>query len=256
MFRRKLRALNYHSADSINPSVSEDLKALVVWLEDQKIRIYKIEDRAPLRNATGGSWNAAFKKYLEDLSCPHDSDTNFSAAVDWLLGYAVQCEFEDEREQNSDLKCGLSAAADAPALSTSPPSGASEKSALDVDPRSKVFADSVQTLARILMVTTHPDPTVTLEAVRLVVEEKLSQSAIQEAKSKRSDKKERKFKVSGKDCGFNVGDPALEEAATALRLLHIRELRTLQTQINQLIVTAQALTADPKTDTSLRAVGT
>lgn len=252
MFRRKLRALEYHSADGINPLVSEDLKALVVWLEDQKIRTYKIEDRAPLRNATGESWNAAFKKYLEDLSCPHDSDTNFSAAVDWLLGYAVQCEFEDQREQNSDLKCGLSAEAEPLAF----PPGASEKSALDVDPKSKVFCDSVQTLARILMVTNHPDPTVTLEAVRLVIEEKLSQSAIQVAKSKGSDKKERKFKVSGKDCGFNVGDPALEEAATALRLLHIRELRTLQTQINQLIVTAQALTADPKTDTSLRTVGT
>lgn len=252
MFRRKLKALDYHSVDSINPSVPEDLKALVVWLEDQKIRHYKIEDRLPLRDSTGEDWNTAFKKYLEDLFCPHDVVTSFSAAVDWLLGYAVQCEFDDRRnEQSSALKCGLSSAETPASLPQ-----ASEKSALDVDPKSKVFADSVQTLARLLMVTSHPDPAVTLEAVRLVIEEKLSQSAIQEAKSKPRDKKERKFKVSGKDCGFSVGNPALEEAATALRLLHIKELRTLQTQINQLIVTAQALTADPKTDTSLRAVGT
>lgn len=253
MFRRKLRALDYHSAESINPAVPEDLKVLVVWLEDQKIRTYKIEERLPLRNATGEDWNAAFRKYLEDLSCPHDLDTSFSAAVDWLLGYAVQCEFEDQLEQNSSLKSGLSMAEN-PALPASLPLS-SEKAALDVDPKSKVFADSVQTLARILMVANHSDPTVTLEAVRLVIEEKLSQSSTQSAKSK-GGKKERKFKVSGKDCGFNVSNPALEEAAIALRLLHIRELRTLQTQINQLIVTAQGLTADPKTDTSLRAVGT
>ena len=253
MFRRKLRALDYHSADSIDPSVPEDLKVLVVWLEDQKIRTYKIEERLPLRNATGKDWSEVFRKYLEDLSCPFDVDTSFSAAIDWLLGYAVQCEFEDQLEQNADLKSGLSSG-ETTALPAPLPLS-SEKSALDVDPKSKVFAENVQTLARMLMVTNHPDPTVTLEAVRLVIEEKLSQPAKQSVKGK-DGKKERKFKVSGKECGFNVGNPALEEAATALRLLHIRELRTLQTQINQLIVTAQGLTADPKTNTSLGVVGT
>ena len=45
------------------------------------------------------------------------------------------------------------------------------------------------------------------------------------------------------------------EAAKILRLLHIRELRELQNNVNQAIVSVQALTANPKTDTKLGKVG-
>ena len=45
------------------------------------------------------------------------------------------------------------------------------------------------------------------------------------------------------------------EAAKILRLLHIRELRELQTFSNQAIVAVQTLTANPKTDTKLGKVG-
>ena len=34
----------------------------IVWLEDQKIRHYKIEDRGNLRNIPGSEWPAAFQK--------------------------------------------------------------------------------------------------------------------------------------------------------------------------------------------------
>ena len=52
-----------------------------------------------------------------------------------------------------------------------------------------------------------------------------------------------------------MGEVALNEAGKALRLLHVDELRVLQTQINEAIVAAQSQTADPKTDTSLGQVG-
>ena len=45
------------------------------------------------------------------------------------------------------------------------------------------------------------------------------------------------------------------EAAKILRLLHIQELRELQTKINEAIVQVQALTANPKTDARLGKVG-
>lgn len=53
----------------------------------------------------------------------------------------------------------------------------------------------------------------------------------------------------------NSKDKALNEAAKILRLLHIKELRDLQTKINEAIVTIQKITANPKTDSSLGRVG-
>jgi RLL motif-containing protein 1 len=50
-------------------------------------------------------------------------------------------------------------------------------------------------------------------------------------------------------------DNVLNEAAKVLRLLHIQELRDLQTKINETIVSLQTITANPKTDSSLGRVG-
>lgn len=50
-------------------------------------------------------------------------------------------------------------------------------------------------------------------------------------------------------------DATLNEAAQILRLLHIEELRELQTKINEAIVAVQAIIADPKTDHRLGKVG-
>ena len=55
--------------------------------------------------------------------------------------------------------------------------------------------------------------------------------------------------------GFDTGDAVLNEAGQILRLLHIEELRELQTKINEAIVAVQAIIADPKTDHRLGKVG-
>ena len=47
----------------------------------------------------------------------------------------------------------------------------------------------------------------------------------------------------------------VNDAAKILRLLHIQDMRTLQTKINECIVAIQAVTANPKTDTRLGKVG-
>ena len=52
-----------------------------------------------------------------------------------------------------------------------------------------------------------------------------------------------------------VSDSAVNEAAKIIRLLHVTELRELQTRINEAIVAVQAITANPKTDQSLGRVG-
>ena len=52
-----------------------------------------------------------------------------------------------------------------------------------------------------------------------------------------------------------IADYITAEAAKILRLLHIQELRDLQTAINEAIVKVQAFTANPKTDSRLGKVG-
>lgn len=56
-------------------------------------------------------------------------------------------------------------------------------------------------------------------------------------------------------CNFVFSDYIINEAAKILRLIHIKNLRDLQTQINSAIVGVQALIANPKTDSRLGKVG-
>lgn len=50
-------------------------------------------------------------------------------------------------------------------------------------------------------------------------------------------------------------DYVTDEAMKIVRLLHIRNLRDLQTQINEALVSVQKVTADPKTDQRLGKIG-
>jgi len=54
---------------------------------------------------------------------------------------------------------------------------------------------------------------------------------------------------------FLFVDYIINEAAKILRLLHIRDLRELQSNINHAIVVVQAIIANPKTDSRLGKVG-
>lgn len=258
MFKRKLKTLNYHSPDSAIPlAKAEDLKPLVVWLEDVKIRQYKIEERKSLREEEGKRWVGAFEQYLKRLECPYAVETHpLSAVVDWLLGVAVRYEFNEIVESNPDMRHGVGGQAASPP----PPSGLprqlsqSGDSALDIDATDPTFISGTEALAKILQITSHPDPRVLLQAIRIVVQEKLSESALSESANS-TVKTDKKYTITAKECGFDLGDPVLDEAAKVLRLLHIQELRDLQTHINELIVAVQAITADPKTDQSLGKVG-
>ena len=250
MFRRKLRALGHPSADSFNTDDTKDLKVLVLWLEDQKIRHYKIEERARLHSREGAEWKRTFLQYLKDLECPYSFDSQPETVVDWLLGVAVRYEYEDNCKESAELKCGLDATIGMPLekLGTS---------VVDIDPVDETFVAAVKALAKILHINQHPDSAILLEAVRIIVQKNVA-SASQTVKPGVGAPKQvspLKFSVTPKECGFYLEDPVLNEAAKVLRLLHINELRNLQTCINEVIVAVQGITADPKTDQSLGRIG-
>ncbi|XP_050810698.1 RNA transcription, translation and transport factor protein isoform X2 [Gopherus flavomarginatus] len=214
MFRRKLTALDYHNPAGFNCRDETEFRNFIVWLEDQKIRHYKIEDRGSLRNIHNDEWPKAFEKYLKDVNCPFKIQER-QETIDWLLGLAVRLEYGDN-VNNPDFKAGVMA------------------------------------LANLLQIQRHDDYLVMLKAIRILVQERLTQDAIGKANQS---KEGLPVALEKHILGFDTGDAVLNEAAQILRLLHIEELRELQTKINEAIVAVQAIIADPKTDHRLGKVG-
>ncbi|CAG00987.1 unnamed protein product [Tetraodon nigroviridis] len=240
MFRRKLTALDYHNPDGFDNTDETQFRNCIVWLEDQKIRHYKIEDRGNLRNIPSSDWPKAYQKYLQDVGCPFGVQEK-QEALDWLLGLAVRFEYGDNVEKYR--KCEPL------------PASVDTKSAdplVNLDSNSPDFKAGVTALANILKIQRHDDYLVMLKAIRILIQERLSPEAI--AKASHS-KEGIPVTLDKHTLGFDTGDATLNEAAQILRLLHIEELRELQTKINEAIVAVQAIIADPKTDHRLGKVG-
>ncbi|KAL3140101.1 hypothetical protein ABBQ38_004381 [Trebouxia sp. C0009 RCD-2024] len=92
-----LSALKYPKAGTDLLKDDADLAALVIWLENTKIRQYSIEDRKVLSDIRTVSWESSFQQYLEDVQCPVDLKSSpRSSVVDWLLNYAVGLEYQDQ----------------------------------------------------------------------------------------------------------------------------------------------------------------
>ncbi|XP_006632473.1 RNA transcription, translation and transport factor protein [Lepisosteus oculatus] len=241
MFRRKLTALDYHNPAGFDCKDETEFRNFIVWLEDQKIRHYKIEDRGNLRNIHSSDWPKHFEKYLQDVSCPFKAQER-QEAVDWLLGLAVRFEYGDNAEKYRNCKPEIAANN----------AGKQSDPLINLDINNPDFKAGVMALANLLQIQRHDDYLVMLKAIRILVQERLTQEAI--AKANQS-KEGLPVALDKHILGFDTGDATLNEAAQILRLLHIEELRDLQTRINEAIVAVQAIIADPKTDHRLGKVG-
>ena len=62
MFARRLQALAYPAASNTDPREEGTFRSLLVWLEDTKIRQYRIEDRAALRDVNSATWPDVLSK--------------------------------------------------------------------------------------------------------------------------------------------------------------------------------------------------
>ncbi|CAJ1087005.1 RNA transcription%2C translation and transport factor protein [Xyrichtys novacula] len=240
MFRRKLTALDYHNPTEFDCKDETQYRNCIVWLEDQKIRHYKIEDRGNLRNIPSSDWPQAYQKYLQDVNCPFQ-DQERQEALDWLLGLAVRYEYGDNVEKYKN--CEPLAASN---------SNKAADPLINLDSDSPEFKAGVTALSNILKIQRHDDYLVMLKAIRILIQERLSPEAIAKANQNREGVP---VALDKHILGFDTGDATLNEAAQILRLLHIEELRELQTKINEAIVAVQAIIADPKTDHRLGKVG-
>jgi site-specific recombinase XerD len=73
------------------------VKNFISWLENQKIRLYKIEERAKLDNVENETeWPVAFAKYLTDLQLTHlDASKDRAYIIEQLLSHAIRLEYSD-----------------------------------------------------------------------------------------------------------------------------------------------------------------
>ncbi|GLV33275.1 uncharacterized protein CBL_08443 [Carabus blaptoides fortunei] len=243
MFKRKLQALDYPAADNVNVNNTREFRSIILWLEDQKIRHYKIEDRQELRQLDSDNWTQSFDKYRSDIACPIVSENNLEQ-LQWILAYAVRLEYADSKEKYRPKE---------EITKTSTPNVVVANPLDNMDFNSPDFKNGVNALAKILQLAQHPDHLVTLKAVQKIVCKRLNPDAIE--KPNTIIIKGTPFPYQDANLGFDLGDAVLNQAAKILRLLYIQNLRQLQTNINELIVAVQSVTANPKTDTKLGKVG-
>lgn len=247
MFKRKLTALDHPSPDNFNINDDKQFRNLIVWLEDQKIRHYKIEDRKNLRDIDSAEWPKIFRQYLDDLACPIQSDSS-GEHLEWLLSFSVKLEYGDNAEKYKNQTADKVKKNE---LNT--PKVVSQNPLDNLDFECADFKKGVNALAQLLNVTQHPDHLITLKAISQVVCQRLSAEALENPSTVVV--KGNPFPFQEADLGFDTGDYVLNQASKIFRLLYIHNLRMLQTHINECIVAVQNVTADPKTDTKLGKVG-
>lgn len=266
MFRRKLEALDFHSADTFNHEDPKEYSALVSWLEDRKIRHYKIDEREGLRKAQSAApaeWASAFSAYLSELECPLLHTQSQLEKLAWLIGYAVSLEYADQKAQYSKFTQAYGEKRKVELAESGPQMVMANK--LDAwNFHSPEFKNDVATIASLLRVPlVESDHLLTLEACCKVVQKYFNPENVRRAQK---EIKHKKFSVAvdldaAVDKNFCVGNVAAEkdeELARMLKVLHllfISDLRDLQSQVNDIISRTQIVTANPKTDTRLGKVG-
>ncbi|XP_068894364.1 RNA transcription, translation and transport factor protein [Tenebrio molitor] len=244
MVKRLLSALEYPQCDSVNINDVTTFRKIVVWLEQNKIQKASPNVQNGLKNIASGDWPNNFVKYKEELGCPNLQTPQ--EQLQWLLGFAVQIETHNK----SDLYVKHAVEN---LQSTNVPSVVAENPLDKLNFQSKEFAEGITNVAKLLNITPHPDPLITLKAVAKMVTTRLSPQA--QANPSEVIIKGTPFPFQDADLGFDLNDPVLNQAAKVLRILYIQDLRDLQTRANELIVAVQNVTANPKTDTKLGKVG-
>ncbi|KAL6052205.1 RNA transcription, translation and transport factor protein [Balamuthia mandrillaris] len=256
-FQRKLRALAYPRADSFDVADSKEVQALVVWLEDLKIRHYRIEDRASLRNLDQDWFEM---KYLQDMGCPRpvEQGPKLALALDWLLCKALSLVYEDNAQQYNET-------ARAATLRSNIAEGLLQMDqntdfadlrvvCIMLIDNSAEFKQAVADIAHVLNLPPHENTEEVLRVVARIIKTKFNPVALEES-SKRQQSQAVAPKLEDFPLGFTTGDEVVDKAAKILRLLYISDLRELQTKINELLAAVQNYTADPKADSSLGRVG-
>ncbi|TKC34802.1 hypothetical protein EI555_003996, partial [Monodon monoceros] len=182
-----------------------------VCTEDQKRRYYETEDRGKLRNIHSGDQPKFFEKYLRDVNCSFKIQDG-QEAIDWLLVLNMAITLKNTRIGYLIMQKN----ADNATKNAEP--------VINLDVNNPNFRAGVMVQAnfqsQLMDVAASTNPAA--EGLPVGLDKYI--------------------------LGFDTRDVVLNEAGQILHLLHIEELRELQTKINAARVAVQVITADPKTD--------
>lgn len=149
----QLRSVRSKNICHFSSTDGQEFASTILWLEDQKIRFYTIDDRVGLRDIQNTErWNQAYEKYKTDIGCPQLSTR--TEDMSWFLGYAVRLEYMDR----ADVYKSVSAAQmTATAQKTAEPITSSKNPFDSMDMRSDDFERNVRKLGKLLNIAHHPD---------------------------------------------------------------------------------------------------
>ena len=239
-----LRALDHADAESVSsvdPSTAE-FRKLVAWLEDTKIRVYRVDQRAPLRDASDASaWREAFRAYLEALECPYD-DPDHPDVLRWILSQAVSLQYRDRADAlNAFVGEGAAkAAASEGAEATMRKKG---RGHAFVDVNGAEIDAAIRGMATKLGLEAEGAyPLTLLRKVR----GRLANHARGSGGNARGGNGEgggggasKSSVMADLPLGFTTGDAGVDEAAVVLRALYVQDLRALQSVFDETIVKVQ-----------------
>jgi RLL motif-containing protein 1 len=284
-----LEALGYAKGTPPLDLNDKAFRELVVWLEDTKIRATPMDARGPLRTIDSGDWPSAFAALARETSCPVDAANprETARAFDHLLSSAVALDYRDDADALGavvkTLKLGAATSGDRPTRSanaspqTPPPRAMAQRArrwrtcptrrsgrswwssarALDVDAEAVMRegggdrGGGVEALTRACARAVERFVAPFWDAVERA--EKGTTSAAKKASWNLSALRD--F-PPGMDLGGPSGsDETVRAAVAVMRVLHVNDMRALQTAVDALLVQMQEYTGDPKTDAGAGKVG-
>lgn len=281
-----LEALGYAKGAPPLDLNDKAFRELVVWLEDTKIRATPMDARGPLRAIDSGEWPSAFAALARETSCPADATNpkETARAFDHLLSSAVALDYRDDADalgavvKTLKLGVGTSGPPDAKRQRVAPVAAASRDGAArpqmanlsDPALRSKLveLARALDVDAEAAMREGGGDSGGGVEALTRACARAVERfvapfwDAVERAeKEKQTEKASWNLSAlrdfpPGMDLGGPSGsDETVRAAVAVLRVLHVNDMRELQTAVDALLVGMQEYTGDPKTDSAIGKVG-
>jgi len=236
----------------------KDFMQTVIWLEDRKIRELEINEREGLREPK--DWDSEFSKYLGRLECPISWNPEVSTeCLNWLVSHAVALEYEENVDSCDGIELGDSGEGNTSDMTNT--TKLINKIGQLVERERTAGEGDIEYLSRITKVVqsiSASSQSVSRTEVGPVGERASASGPaplVDPETQTEQQQQPRTLSLDDFPLEFDSGDEVVNRVAVVLKMLHLADLRELQSDVNALVVLCQEFTANPKTNSALGQVG-